>query len=736
MRRVLLGAVTALIVARPLVSGEDPGRLHSPEAMSGVILNLLWMIAAFAGAIWLAGSPRNGFRGWIPLGLIALALLIGAGGAVVRCYHHPAWLIFGEWATLPLIFVMARELGSDTDSKADTAGGLLAAVLASAVSLAGYGVYQNLVEPAGLPNPDAIFEFSTATSLEADYLGATPEPPRGICRGTFERSDTLVAVLLLAAPALVVFSLTNQRWRSRVGMAVAAVVIAVLVLAMRGGASLERARTGWASAGRMIAERPLLGVGAGNFDRHSPRLQAAEFPYLVSDASSGYLELAATGGVLTLAAFTVVVGLTLARMSRQADGAPGTANSPDQVVESMPRWEFYLGGVAGLLLGLFLRLIDVPASEAPESVFGVGVAAVARALVWFLAFALFEAVAWHTPLRRKAIIGGLVLVLLYGLISSTVLYPAVAQWFWVMAGLGLAGTASKEGANAPRRLWRLAPVPILFVVMTAYLLVAVVPVLGSSLGVAEARRAARHYPKIHEKAARATPGLDQKKKGEAALDYVVKDILKPLDDAKNADPFDETAYLEIASWLRILWNIAPNENFELALQPNRKAVELDPYGAAPLLQQFRLRLAFAALSVRYFKPKPDGKYDPKDVSHVADLREKNFAEARALIEQIKERDAALEPRLRYRLAQALLNVKDPERYKQADAEAKLALELDSKAPGPRWKLPPEPRRQARRWLNLLRDDGFEWCVIFPTADAPVLVPFAAPEWWEAFFKKK
>ncbi len=724
-----------MIVARPLVSGEDPGRLRSPEAVSGIILNLLWMVVAFAGAIWLVRSPSgSAFRGLIPLGLIAVAVIVGLGGAAVHCYHHPAWLIFWEWATLPLVFVLARELGSDTDAKADSAGGLLAAVLASAVSLAAYGVYQNVAEASNLPNPDAIFESAAPPSLEADYLGPQPEPVRGICRGTFERSDTLVAVLLLVAPVLVVFGLRDQRWRSRAGMAVAAVAIAILALALRGGVSIDRAQAGWASAVKMIGEQPLLGVGAGNFDRHSPRMQPAEFRHLLSDPSNAYLELFATCGVLAVIALAVAIGFTLVRIARRRDDSP-TPEQSDEAGELLPRWEFYLGGVFGLLLGLLLRLIDLPASESPQSVFGVGVAAVGRALVWFLSFALFEAVAWRTAARRKAILAGLVLVLLFALVSSTVFYPAVAQWFWVMAGLGLSGTAVAEAASAPRRAVRLAAVPVLFLAMMTYLLITCVPAFESAMAMAEARRAAGQYPKVFERAATATPGLDQKKKGESAVGYVVDKILKPLDDAVKADPFDETPRREIATWLRIIWNVAPNENFELAMKPNRRAVELDPNSAIPLVQQLRLRLAYTAFNVRFFRPGPDGKYDPKQIARIAEMREMNFNEARELIDQINVRDPALETRLRFRMAQALINVKEAKRFEQGEAEARLVLELDAKAPGPRWQLTPEQRRQARRWLNLLRDDGFEWVTIFPTPNAGAMVPIAAPEWWAKFLKK-
>src|ERR1700722_11529470 len=76
-RRVLLGAVTALIVARPLVAGEDPGRLHSPESISGIVLNLLGIVAVVVGAVWLARSRRPmRLGGWLPICLLAVPALV------------------------------------------------------------------------------------------------------------------------------------------------------------------------------------------------------------------------------------------------------------------------------------------------------------------------------------------------------------------------------------------------------------------------------------------------------------------------------------------------------------------------------------------------------------------------------------------------------------------------------------------------------------------------------------
>src|SRR5207245_2539152 len=61
-RRALLGFVTALIVARPLVLGEDPGIIiHRLTDASNLVLTLLWLAPAVGWAAWRmqAGRPHH-----------------------------------------------------------------------------------------------------------------------------------------------------------------------------------------------------------------------------------------------------------------------------------------------------------------------------------------------------------------------------------------------------------------------------------------------------------------------------------------------------------------------------------------------------------------------------------------------------------------------------------------------------------------------------------------------------
>lgn len=725
-RRVLLGAVTALIVARPLVAGEDPGRLHSPEAISGVVLNLLWMIVAILGAVWFARSPRAASNRWtIPAGLAAVAVFVGVSAAVAHCYHHPAWLIFWEWATLPVIFLLTRELGSDADPADDSAGGLLAAVLASAVSLGAFGIYQSCADAAGLPDPEAVVESNPMPAPDADYLGQPASPTaHPVCRGTFARPETLIAVLLLTVPAMIVFGRRERGWRSRAGLGVAALMVVALVLGARdfhrlGG--VERLSAAWKTGLEMIRAHPLVGVGPGNFDRQSPRVQPSNLSEILSDPSNAWLELGATAGLFAVLALGVAAGWTMFQIGRRAE-TPASVES--EAPASTPRWEFYLGGVFGLLLGLFLRLVDLPASDEPQAIVGMGAAAVGRALVWFLVLALLEAVDWRTAARRRALLAGLVLVLLFGLISGAAIVPAVSQWFWAIAGIALSGSLALSPAEPRQRLIRWIAVPVLSVLALVFFATACSPIVDSALAMAEARRQARQYPRFLEAAKRATPGPDKKRRAQETVSHIDKRIHQALINAAAADRHDITPELESAEWFYELWKMAPNVNQELGIHHARQAQALDPMGTKPLIRELQLRLLFAGLDTRHFQPKD--RTDQKLIEHVARLRRDNFREARRLIEEIAERDPALEARVRFRLAQALINVNEPEPYRVGLAEAKRVLKLDESSPGPRWKLPPEQRRQVRRWLKLFNDDEIVWPIIWPTIDTPVCIPVGLP----------
>src|SRR4029077_16904927 len=82
LRRYLLGLLTALIVARPFVLGEDPGILAPLTDTSNLVLTLLWMVAAVGWAAWRAWSRQGAwYGGLVEAGLLATVVLVFVGAA-------------------------------------------------------------------------------------------------------------------------------------------------------------------------------------------------------------------------------------------------------------------------------------------------------------------------------------------------------------------------------------------------------------------------------------------------------------------------------------------------------------------------------------------------------------------------------------------------------------------------------------------------------------------------------
>src|SRR5262249_37806910 len=139
LRRVLLGLVTALIVARPLVLGEDPGLLIDLSDSTNMVLSLLWLTAAVGWGVWRGWSRQGAWYGdGVEAGLLAVLVLVFSSATWAASYRHPAFLIAWEWVVLLVAFSLVRQLARTPGDNQR----LLAAVLASGVSLSAYAIYQ------------------------------------------------------------------------------------------------------------------------------------------------------------------------------------------------------------------------------------------------------------------------------------------------------------------------------------------------------------------------------------------------------------------------------------------------------------------------------------------------------------------------------------------------------------------------------------------------------------------
>jgi O-antigen ligase len=543
--------MVALVVARPLVWGEDPGRLLGLSP-ADLLLGQLWLVAALGWGVWRLWSGQGTcYAGLVEAGLLAVVAALALSSGWAAAYRHPARLIVWEWVVLLVAFCLVRQLAR---SAAENRG-LVAVCLATAVTLSLQAIYQHL---RGTARPAAT--FADARSF-AGYLvllvpvlaGATAASGQAegwslrtrLCAaGVVVSGYALlltqawagVAALLLTAGLLVAIRFARAL-ATRRGLAAIAVTAAVVFLApflLRDTALGARALAGlrhradyWQTTWVMMGERPWLGVGPGNFGRRFLRHMSARTP-AVDDPHNFLLETWAAGGLVALGAL-VFTGIVFFRRvgptwvgpdtvppdparlrhhhepSAVAEGPPAAATGPEAAAAEgtqagdvdqgkpagtpLPRtpWEFFLGGVAGLFLGFWLAAGNL----GHEQIRVEGLVAGVRALFWFALFALFEGIAWEGRARARALSLGVSAALLYLLVASGFFFPAVAQPLWLVAALALNALAGESPAVAFRHwLAFVLPVPALAVLAGVYFLLVLYPVTASSGEQRAARRAA------------------------------------------------------------------------------------------------------------------------------------------------------------------------------------------------------------------------------------------------------
>lgn len=134
--------MVALLVARPLVIGEDPGLTDTLSNPWTLTFTQLWIVLAVGWAVWRAWSGQ-GWRGSaVEMGLAVVIGLTLLSATVTAPYKHAAWLVSWEWATCLVVYCVVRQLCRTPAEDRR----LLAALVASAVSLSVHAVWQYGVE--------------------------------------------------------------------------------------------------------------------------------------------------------------------------------------------------------------------------------------------------------------------------------------------------------------------------------------------------------------------------------------------------------------------------------------------------------------------------------------------------------------------------------------------------------------------------------------------------------------
>jgi hypothetical protein len=694
-----------LIVARPAVPGEDPGLLSDMSNPGGMLLTLLSLGALLAWAVWRLTSRTGAVRaGWVEAALLTGVLALAFSAAFSAAYKRPAWLSVWEAAGLWALFFLVRQLAVDAEMR----HGLLAAVLAGAVATSAAGMYQSVVQLPRFAEKvgDERNKLREELARTNVTLGAT-ELDRLFRRiqerdvqATFASPEGLTAYLVLMLPLLIGAAYANgrgigPRWQTVASGALAALAAVVLWMTHGGLFSWPERLYVWEGTWKLLETKAWLGVGAGNFGSYYPRFMAESAWEKPNAPHNLLLEAWCASGLLGLAALVTALctfGAAVFRWwRRNSRGVPTLAPSGE-----MPnRWEIYLGGMIGLLLGFVLRL----GSVLPEEIAGEGIAAGIRSVAWFAAFALYERIAWTERGQVLALSAGIVAGLLFLMTSNGIGYPAVAGPLLIIVALTLGIVAPSPNAWASRSiLVRMVPVPTIAALTLGYLVYFLLPTISASTNANRALTSGQLYLQVQAHSTNRLAFPDP-------VGFLTQRVLEPLDRAAKDDPGNARLRIHQAIWFGQLWSKETSNRAagEQAFAHAGLAQQLNPESKDGYLAEYEVRARTAAILQNLLRDLDDqvrkGKIDAKRQWTIRGRLTGFLVEQRNLTVEALEKVVALDPTdapVRFIYANALFAAQKRDKGRDQAREAKRLDELSNH---PLRQLTDRQREQIARWLR-------------------------------------
>jgi O-antigen ligase len=549
VNRVFLAGAVALAVAAAMVPGEAAA-VHGVGAIL-ILLWLLLAVAWSAAAGLLPDRPMRwypiDFAVVLLAGLHSVSCLVQLDDGPARAIVNVGW----QWLALTLSYLLFRALLRTPAARRAVCLVMLGmAVVLATLGLyqVGYAFPRQRARFAAEPQAvlrDAGVSAEPGTPEYAAFKNRleSPEPT-----GTFALANSLAGVLAPWGIVALAIGLTTRgsQLRSRrfvfgVGFSIAVIGLCLVltrsrsaVLAATGGVFLvllltrradpEHRRRGWfwaaVAAGvcliasvlaaafwdrlvlveapksllyrsqywrstlRLIADHPLWGCGPGNFQNSYPLYKLPEASETIAEPHQFFLEVWATSGTLAAIALLVVLVMAARRawttIRAQPTSDPQTGGAEEDPDDTL--WPIYASGGCGVLLGLVVSLVMGFASlEIILVIIGVGLP-VAGLIIgalhrWGVRGILPE---WLPP------VAGLVL-LVNLLAASGIGFPGVAQTFWLLLAMLVAGASSNSrGITLPRWAWGLVAA-VLSALAAGHYATMYRPVLTGQTRLAEAR---------------------------------------------------------------------------------------------------------------------------------------------------------------------------------------------------------------------------------------------------------
>jgi hypothetical protein len=771
VRRGVLVLVTALVVAWPVVRGEDPGLVSDFSDAGGLGLTCLALVGCVGWAAWRLGARQPAvYAGPVEAALVLLTGVFFLTAAFRSPNQRAAWLTAWQWLGMALTVFLVRQFAVRPEEQQ----GLLAVLLAGAVALSAQGLYQAAIDLPEQARDAAKVEEGTYVKdqLRLYRLIATPSEvyaleqrlERRQAHGPYFHPSSLAGCLALLLPGLAAAALAARRapapgwlragaagcallaglvlcltrcwsavaavvlvgmvaaglaWPARRGGARVGVAVALGLAALAGGALWEaglfapewdRCREAWPAAWQMIGARGWLGVGPAQFRFFYPRYMAETAGPQRAEPGNLVLQLWAEVGVAGLLAFAAVLCLFFWLVGRWLlqHGETGPSQAPPPPSEVVPdgevpvRWEYYAGGMLGMVLAFLLRVGALHADEALVE----GVGAAVRSVAWFAGLAVLERIACPAAWRVKALAAGAVALLLVLLVNDGVGYTSVVGVLWVAVALVLCVVTPRPAPwLSGRQVAFTLPLPVLLAVTFVFFAFVLYPAAAS----AGVDRQARVRGEVFFTQRNKAP---QERTLRDPAAFITDRIIAPLKTASDEDPGNVRLHVLLANWYGELAQLAPAAQKQtpdvtramawasLARQANREGpagyeVEYDVLT--------RLARTFAAAAASRQEQLKDPKLKipvlrrreaERMVAALVIASQNHYAQAYRGLRPYLPRDPT-SPYLHFHLAFALDKAKQ---FKESREMAREARRLDHRVAPPR-KLTDRQQAQLDAWLG-------------------------------------
>jgi hypothetical protein len=557
-----------------------------------------------------------------------------------------------------------------------------------------------------------------------------------------------VAPLALGAGGLLLAGLVWKRPLLGALAAVGIAGVAGFALARLGALDeqLWRWRDLWPGSWRLVQAHPWSGVGPENFLFRYPREMTAESALKPAGPSSFLLEVPAAAGWPALLALLAALGAFFARVAvwrgapagsgpllgkgaelpfRPSGGArpdavtpatqlsgvatatgPGTAppgagsaTAPASLPAVPVRWEFYVGGTFGLVLGFVLRVVAAPPNEVPDEAVAAGV----RAFAWFGAFALYERVAWADAERVLALTAGALALVIALAGSDGVMFPSLMVPLGVVLALVLATVAPAPTPRLSRGgLAGGVVLTVLPAAAFAYFSFVFYPAAATDSATRASLAAGRYL--LNDLARPAKERLE-----EQPRELMLRRVISPLLRAERDDAGNSRTRAQLAWWYGVLWSLGPDDRVvRTAVTWARGAQVANPEAPDGYVAEYEVhRRAARVIGEMARKAEKDARAPKgklKDAQRAGLRRRAEQAqreqvlanlEAAFALERYVPRDPTDAP-LRFQLAEALFEAGKGEPAREQAAEA---LRLDRKATRPWRKLSDAQREQVAKWFK-------------------------------------